>query len=132
MLCTILATIYWLALIVIDTKIPFDTDEADHANSGLELYVAAYQKDVDSIWQAIVRQTFYPPVHSLFIALSYSLFGPSLFASRIPSVFFFLIYLIVVFVVTFLFLWNKKVPMTVSQIKISMIGSSSAVMLAIS
>ena len=66
--------------------IPFDTDEADHANPALELFYAVTSHSLTNIYHAITRQAFYPPLNSFFVALSYRIFaGPSLFASRLPE-----------------------------------------------
>jgi len=76
--------------------IPFDSDEADKANAALELSYAFKTGSLPEIYQAIVRQSFYPPLHSFFVSTSYLLFGPSLASSRTPSVvlyFFSLIFL---------------------------------------
>lgn len=68
----------------------FDTDEADHANAALELYTALKTLSPGEIWQAITRQAFYPPVHSVAVSLSYLLFSPTIFSSRLPSLIFFI------------------------------------------
>ncbi|MEZ4647649.1 MAG: hypothetical protein R3E97_02490 [Candidatus Eisenbacteria bacterium] len=65
--------------------IPFDTDEADHANAGLELY-RAFARSPSAVFSAITRQAFYPPVNSVCVALAYAVGGPSLLASRLCSV----------------------------------------------
>lgn len=72
-----------------DVIIPFDTDEADHANAALDVYRSLHHP-LDFI-EALRRQAFYPPVHSLFVTLSYLVFGPTLFSSRMPSLVFWLL-----------------------------------------
>jgi 4-amino-4-deoxy-L-arabinose transferase-like glycosyltransferase len=79
------------------STIPFDTDEADHANAALELL---YAESPGETIQAIVRQSFYPPLHSLPVALSYASRGVSLASSRLPSVSFFIFYLGLQFFIT--------------------------------
>jgi len=66
--------------------IPFDTDEADHAVAGLEVYSALRSRDLSHVYHALTRQGFYPPVHSLLISASYLLSGgPGFASSRMPS-----------------------------------------------
>ena len=74
--------------LVKNVPIPFDTDEADHANAALELYVALNSYSLPAILHAITRQAFYPPVYSVFVAASYLFSGPTLSASRMPSLLF--------------------------------------------
>lgn len=67
-------------------KIPFDTDEADHACAALEVYTAFTRGHAAQIWRSIARQAFYPPVHSFLVAASYGIAGPSLASSRMPNI----------------------------------------------
>lgn len=82
----LLAVTSWLGFIAATEVIPFDTDEADKANSALELTEAIQSGKAFDIYEAVVRQSFYPPLHSFILAPTYLLFGPSLSSSRIPSV----------------------------------------------
>ncbi|MFH0954173.1 MAG: hypothetical protein V1873_07575 [Verrucomicrobiota bacterium] len=67
-------------------RIPFDTDEADHACAAIEVYTAVARADAAQIYRSIVRQAFYAPVHSFVVAASYAIAGPSLASSRMPNV----------------------------------------------
>ena len=79
-----------LCILLIDTvnrsTIPFDTDEANHAVDGWEVYWAASNGSPQNLNEALTAQGFYPPLHSTAVALSYWLAGPSLASSRLPSV----------------------------------------------
>jgi hypothetical protein len=83
------------------TTIPFDVDEANHAVNGWELYHAFASRAPQAIYRAIVDQGFYPPVHSFFVATSYALVGPSLAASRMPTVIHFVLTLVLLAWLTF-------------------------------
>jgi 4-amino-4-deoxy-L-arabinose transferase-like glycosyltransferase len=80
--------------IVNETTIPFDTDEANHAVDGWEVYWATSRGSLQNLYQALTAQAFYPPLHSTAVALSYWLIGPSLTSSRLPSVLIFAVSLI--------------------------------------
>lgn len=84
----LLATLVFSGLFgaVGSSGIPFDTDEADHANAALEVTVALERGDVAHLVRSVRRQTFYPPLHSLLVAPFYFALGPTLFSSRLPSV----------------------------------------------
>ncbi len=68
------------------STIPFDTDEANHAVDGWEVYFAASRGTIRSLSSAVTDQGFYPPLHSFLVAASYWIFGPGLGSSRLPSV----------------------------------------------
>lgn len=65
--------------------IPFDTDEADHANAAIELFYGFQSASFSMIAEALRRQAFYPPLYSIFVSLSYALFSPTFFSSRLPA-----------------------------------------------
>ena len=67
------------------TIIPFDVDEANHATDGWEVYQALIGRSFYDLYRSVVDQSFYPPVHSIFVAISYALGGPTLAASRLPT-----------------------------------------------
>lgn len=75
------------------STVTFDTDEADHATPALELYTAIKRGGAAGIYDAIVRQAFYPPLHSFFVTTSYLIVDPSLVSSRMPSLVIFVLYL---------------------------------------
>ncbi|MDY6937193.1 MAG: hypothetical protein SWY16_05950 [Cyanobacteriota bacterium] len=76
----------FLLYTVATTTIPFDNDEANHAVDGWQVYWALVHLNPSDLYRAIVNQSFYPPVHSIFVAISYLLAGPGIAASRMPSV----------------------------------------------
>lgn len=88
--------VFWLIRLVFFETSTFDSDEADHANAALELYHALGSLSLSTIYESIVRQVFYPPLHSFLVAPFYFIFGPSHFSSRIPSV---LIYVLSAFLI---------------------------------
>ncbi|MFN7954143.1 MAG: hypothetical protein U0610_20630 [bacterium] len=86
---TVVATLgllAWLAATVRATQVPFDEDEAAHARAAFDVWRAATHASVGELGAAIARQGFYPPLHSLLVAVSYGIAGPTLAASRLPSV----------------------------------------------
>ncbi|RIK40348.1 MAG: hypothetical protein DCC55_15235 [Chloroflexi bacterium] len=66
--------------------IPFDMDEANHATDGWEVYHAFTSRSPRDLYRSVVEQSFYPPVHSFFVAAGYALGGPTLASSRLPTV----------------------------------------------
>lgn len=90
-LLSLCVTSYTILNEVLRLPIPFDTDEADHANAGIELFFALQSGDLSTITSAITRQAFYPPVHSFFVAAAYALKDISVQSSRLPSLFFFIL-----------------------------------------
>jgi 4-amino-4-deoxy-L-arabinose transferase-like glycosyltransferase len=81
-----LALLALLARAVTTSTIPFDTDEANHAVDGWEVYYALAQRAPGELYTAVTGQGFYPPVHSFFVAVAYAVMGPTLAASRLPTV----------------------------------------------
>lgn len=71
---------------VVNFNAVFDTDAADHANAALELYRACVNFNFAEIYQALVRQSFYPPVHSIFTLPVFLIFKPGYFSAILPSV----------------------------------------------
>lgn len=71
---------------VVTTAILFDVDEANHATDGWEVYHALISRSSHHLYRSVVEQSFYPPVHSFFIAAGYALGEPTLAASRLPTV----------------------------------------------
>jgi len=85
----VLATITLLFVLlstVMASTIPFDNDEANHALDGWTVYHALISMAPRDLLRAMAEQSFYPPVHSLFVAAGYLLAGPGLAASRLPTV----------------------------------------------
>jgi hypothetical protein len=76
---------FQLSSVIFNVSTPFDTDEADHANAALELMMAIRSGSFASIFEAIHRQSFYPPLHSFIVAPFYLFLSPSLASSRLPS-----------------------------------------------
>ena len=81
-----LVLLVFLIYTVATTTIPFDNDEANHAVDGWQVYWALVHLNPADLYEAIVSQSFYPPVHSVFVALSYLLGEPGIAASRMPTV----------------------------------------------
>jgi hypothetical protein len=75
-----------LAQMVINTPIPFDIDESNHAIDGWDVYHAIVSRSPGDLYRSVVGQAFYPPVFSFFVAAYYLVFGPGLVASRMPGV----------------------------------------------
>lgn len=71
---------------VTTTTIPFDVDEANHATDGWEVYHALTSGSLYELYRSVVEQSFYPPIHSFFVAAGYAIGGPTLAASRLPAV----------------------------------------------
>lgn len=86
---------------VLTTPIPFDIDESNHAIDGWEVYHALINGSLSELYQAIVNQAFYPPIYSLFVAASYLIAGPGLFASRLPTVLNYALLVIGLFALTY-------------------------------
>lgn len=80
------AAVIFLLYTVTNSAIPFDTDEANHAADGWQIYHALTNLAPGELLRAVTDQSFYPPVHSFFVAAGYLLAGPSLSTSRLPTV----------------------------------------------
>ncbi len=91
-----LALFGWLASVTASSPVPFDEDEAAHANAGLEVWSAVGRHDGPAALAALARQGFYPPAESLIVAASYALLGPTPAASRFPSVVLAVLHLVLV------------------------------------
>jgi hypothetical protein len=72
---------------IANINIPFDTDEADHANAGIELYAAIKSTSPIKVVNALQKAAFYPPIHPILVSISYITLSPSLYSSRVVSVF---------------------------------------------
>ncbi len=84
---TALAELYFLAATVAASTIAFDADEANHALDGWQVYHALSDLAPGALLRALTDQSHYPPVHSLFVTAGYLVGGPTLAASRLPTVF---------------------------------------------
>jgi 4-amino-4-deoxy-L-arabinose transferase-like glycosyltransferase len=80
-------------------KQPMNWDEVGHLNRALELKNGLYNN--------FVRDSFYPPLFSVFTKVSFDLFGISLFTARLVSAVFSVLSLWVVFELTYT-LYGKK------------------------
>ena len=92
-----LAVVACLLTLVRAHPIPFDTDEADHANAALQLY-QSLRYGPSAIFEAISRQAFYPPVNSFLVTATYLILGPGILESRFSSIFQFSLFLIALFI----------------------------------
>lgn len=81
-----LTLLIFLGQVVHSQPIPFDNDEANHALDGWNVYHALQAGSPAAVFDAIRRQSFYPPLHSLMLAVAYHLDEPGLAASRWPGV----------------------------------------------
>ena len=64
----------------------FDSDEAAHAKAALDIYQALFGLPGPGLFEVLRGQVFYPPLHSIFLAVvGYLPAGISLYSSRIPS-----------------------------------------------
>jgi hypothetical protein len=89
---TVIAALTLLIILVhtvATTTIPFDSDEAEHAVDGWQVYHSLIRLNLVDWFQAITSQAFYPFINSFFVAIAYLLAGASVVSSRIPSVLFF-------------------------------------------
>ena len=93
---------------ILNSTVPFDTDEADHANSALQLYQSFINFKAAEIWHAVTRQAFYPPLYSFLVAASYFFLSPDFVSSRLPALLCFIIYAVLLFSCVTLFF--KKFP----------------------
>jgi len=75
-----------LVVTVSSSTIPFDSDEANHAVDGWEVYLALTRLSPGQLYRAVTGQGFYPPLHSLLIAAGYLIGGPSIATTRMPTV----------------------------------------------
>ena len=85
----VLALIYFVFILLNLTKQPMNWDEVGHLNRALELQNGFYSN--------FVRDSFYPPLFSVFTWVSFDLFGASLFSARLVSAIFSVLSLWVVF-----------------------------------
>jgi 4-amino-4-deoxy-L-arabinose transferase-like glycosyltransferase len=95
----VLALAYFIVLLFNLTNQPFNWDEVTHLNRALELQHGMYG--------SFVRDSFYPPLYSIFTALSFNFFGASLFAARLVSAVFSVLSIWVVFELAYS-LYNGK------------------------
>jgi predicted membrane-bound mannosyltransferase len=85
----VLALIYFVLLLLILSNQPMNWDEVTHLTRALELKNGLYNN--------FVRDSFYPPLYSAFAAVSFDLFGASLFSARLVSAVFSILSLWAVF-----------------------------------
>ncbi|MCA9970253.1 MAG: glycosyltransferase family 39 protein, partial [Anaerolineales bacterium] len=78
---------------------PFDSDEANHANGGLELALDLRAGDLAAFARDFYNQGFYPPAFSALKAVAFTLFGPSALTARAFSLVCLLAALIVLYLV---------------------------------
>ncbi|MGZ4850573.1 MAG: ArnT family glycosyltransferase [Candidatus Bathyarchaeia archaeon] len=85
----ILALVYFVLLLLILSNQPMNWDEVTRLTGAMELRNGLYNN--------FVRDSFYPPLYSVFTTFSFELFGASLFSARLVSVVFSILSLWVVF-----------------------------------
>ncbi len=95
----ILAFTYFVFILLNLVKQPMNWDEVGHLNRALELQNGLYNN--------FVRDSFYPPLFSVFTKVSFDLFGASLFSARLVSAVFSILTLWVVFELAYT-MYGKK------------------------
>jgi len=127
-LCSIL--MFSLAKNIAEIAIPFDTDETQHAIDGWEVYLALKNASWAELDWAIRSQAFYPPIHSLILALGFVFLGPGIASGRFVTLFVFggavLLLAILTFKIAYSTFENRERARTAS-----LIGAAFAVLLAI-
>ena len=88
----VFALIYFVILLLNLINQPFNWDEVTHLNRALELR--------NGLFHDFVRDSFYPPLFSLFTTATFDLFGVSLFSARLVSAIFGVLTLWVVYELT--------------------------------
>ncbi len=95
----VLSLTYFVIILLNLTKQPMNWDEVGHLNRALELQNGLYNN--------FVRDSFYPPLFSIFTKVSFDLFGASLFSARLVSAVFSILTLWVVFELAYT-MYGKK------------------------
>lgn len=108
------------------SSIPFDTDEADHANPSLLLYTSLKHGSVSGVYEAITRQAFYPPAYSIVVAANYLISGPSFSSSRSPALFCFALYTLLIFIAVYKFLNQSPGPLAAICAALSVFAAVSS------
>ncbi len=85
----IIALVYFVLLVLILSNQPMNWDEVTRLTGALELKNGLYNN--------FVRDSFYPPLYSVFTMFSFDFFGASLFSARLVSAVFSILSLWVVF-----------------------------------
>jgi len=71
----VLLCLYLATQIRVVASLPFATDEAVHANGGLELVLDLKAGDIGGFINSVYQQAYYPPTQSLLLAPAFILFG---------------------------------------------------------
>ncbi len=98
-LAAIVFFIYIFSLIyseITSSTVPYDTDEADHTNPPLQLYTSILRGDPELIYDSIFRQAFYPPIYSFVVSAFYLILSPDFVSSRLPTLFSFIVYILLI------------------------------------
>jgi 4-amino-4-deoxy-L-arabinose transferase-like glycosyltransferase len=98
----VLALTYFVFILLNLSKQPMNWDEVGHLNRALELQ--------NGLFNNFVRDSFYPPLFSVFTKVSFALFGASLFSARLVSAVFSILSLWVVFELAYT-MYGKKVAL---------------------
>jgi 4-amino-4-deoxy-L-arabinose transferase-like glycosyltransferase len=94
--------VYAFILLFNFTKTPILWDEISHLNSAALLYFGQYK--------TFAIDAFYPPLFDVIAFISYKVFGISLFAARLPTVFFSVLALWAIFELAY-YLYDGKVAL---------------------
>ena len=95
----VFALAYFVFILLNLTKQPMNWDEVGHLNRALELQNGLYNN--------FIRDSFYPPLFSIFTKVSFDLFGASLFSARLVSAVFSVLTLWVLFELAYT-MYGKK------------------------
>jgi hypothetical protein len=84
-ICISFLIIFKIHSIIFQSIVPFDTDEADHANRGYRLFYNFLNLSFIDFTKSIFEFSFYPPLNGFITAASYLITSPTLYSSRVPS-----------------------------------------------
>jgi len=100
-LIIILIASVWIGSLVYRFRfISMDTDEAVHANKGLEIIAHLLSKQWNEIIADLIKPQWYPPMHGVITSLWMTIFNPSIVMIRLYSTFSFLVLGIVLYIIS--------------------------------
>ncbi len=89
-----IALIALLGFLLYTTNAAFDSDEYIHATPALDLSLHLTAGEFGEFFQRLRSEVFYPPLHALFVAPFFTLFGKTPFIARVSSLAFYLLALL--------------------------------------
>lgn len=72
-------------LAVAALPVGFDSDELAHARAAWDLTLAFRRDGLTGLWEALRKESFWPPFFPLIVSVNFHLFGPSFATSRLPA-----------------------------------------------